>query len=61
VMNVPGMPTDFVVVLGDQGRTFHIVVTSSRATSLPGNPDCTNGCDLALQSTQSGERIFSHR
>lgn len=58
-MSQPGADFTFVIVLGDRGRTFRLVGTSAHFATIPGNPACTNGCDLAIQNAQQGERIFS--
>jgi hypothetical protein len=60
-MSQSGLRFAFVIVLGDHGRTFRITASAAHADTIPGNPNCTNGCDLAIQVTQQGERIFSSR
>lgn len=54
----PGLSFTFVLVVGDHGRTLRYVDTSAHAAMIPGNPNCTSGCDLALQGSGVGERIF---
>ena len=56
-MSQANLSTTFVIVVGDRGRTFRIVGTSLHVATIPGNPDCVSGCDLAAQVTQDGERI----
>jgi hypothetical protein len=60
-MSQPNLSTTFVIVVGDRGRTFRIVGTSLHVATIPGNPDCVSGCDLAAQVTQDGEKIFGRR
>ena len=60
-MSQPNLSTTFVFVVGDRGRTFRIVGTSIHVATIPGNPDCVSGCDLAAQVTQEGEKIFARR
>lgn len=57
-LSSPGLSFTFVIVLGDRGKIFHMVTTSAHAASIPGNPDCANGCNLAIQSYQQGEKII---
>jgi hypothetical protein len=38
-----------------------MVTTSAHAASIPGDPDCANGCSLAIQSYQQGEKIIPFR
>jgi hypothetical protein len=54
----PGLSFTLVLVVGDHGRTLRYVNTSAQAATIPGNPNCTSGCDLALQVSGEGERIF---
>jgi hypothetical protein len=60
-MSQPNLSTTFAIVVGDRGRTFRIVGTSLHVATIPGNPDCASGCDLAAQITQDGEKIFARR
>ncbi len=40
---------DLAIVVGADGHSIKTVVTRQHVPVIPGNPNCTDGCDLAAQ------------
>jgi hypothetical protein len=57
-MTQPGLSFTFAFVISDRGRRLRYVATSTHADTIPGNPNCTSGCDVAVEVAAEGERVF---
>lgn len=50
VINFPGgSEIDEALVVGADGNIIKTVTTRNHVQAIPGNPNCTDGCDLATQ------------
>jgi hypothetical protein len=57
-MTQPGLSFTFAFVISDRGKRLRYVATSTHADTIPGNPNCTSGCDVAVEVAAEGERVF---
>lgn len=53
----------FAFILGNGGRTLRSVITKQHVFSIENNPNCAppNGCDLAAQISNVGEKVTTER
>jgi hypothetical protein len=57
-MSQPNLSFTFAFVVSDRGRRFRYVGTSTHADTIPGNPNCTSGCDVAVAVSAEVEKVF---
>jgi hypothetical protein len=57
-MSQPGLSFTFALVVSDRGRKIRYVGTSTHADTIPGNPNCTSGCYVAVEGAAEGEKVF---
>jgi hypothetical protein len=58
VINYPdGSEIDLALVVGAEGNILKTITTRQHLPEIPGNPNCTSGCDLANNVGTEGVRV----
>ncbi|MBV8455932.1 MAG: hypothetical protein JO122_04890 [Acetobacteraceae bacterium] len=58
LINFPdGSEIDLALVVGAAGNIIKTVVTRQHLSVIPGNPNCTSGCDLAPQISSEAVKV----